>query len=162
MLLDISKILILQLMGREIERKFLVSGNPEFTGKKSVSVVQAYLSVEPARTVRLRIAGDEGFITIKSSSSEGNVGRGEWEYRIPHDDALEMIDLCIPGRIEKTRYYFPYGDHTWEVDVFHGMNEGLIIAEIELNSESDVYDRPEWLGEEVTGNPDYYNSNLIK
>ena len=149
-------------MGREIERKFLVAGIPDFTGKKCVSMVQAYLSVETGRIIRIRIAGDEGFLAIKSDSSGGNIGRDEWEYRIPLNDALEMLDLCIPGKIEKTRYYFPYGNHTWEVDIFHGRNEGLVIAEIELKSESDVYERPGWLGEEITGNPEYYNSNLIK
>ena len=149
-------------MGREIERKFLVSGNPEFAGKKSVFILQAYLAVEPDRIVRLRIAGNESFITIKTGSSKGKIGRNEWEYRIPVKDAQEMIDICMPGKIEKTRYYFPCGKHTWEADVFHGKNDGLIIAEIELGSESEKFEKPGWLGEEVTGNPEYYNSNLIK
>ena len=147
-------------MGKEIERKFLVRNTPDFTGLKSVKIVQAYLITEPQRIVRIRIAGELGFLAVKSDSAEGSFGR--YEYEIPVKDALEIMRLCIPGKIEKTRYYIPYGQHTWEVDVFHGNNEGLIITEIELDSESEPYEKPAWLGEEVTGNPDYFNSNLIK
>lgn len=149
-------------MGIEIERKFLVKGEFRHLSTNNVSIRQAYLSVEKGRTVRLRILNNEAFITIKGSSGAGSFSRGEWEYAIPVKDAEELIDICLPGRINKTRYYVPAGKHTFEVDVFHGKNEGLIIAEIELESENEKFEKPEWLGEEVTGNPAYYNANLIK
>ena len=149
-------------MGIEIERKFLVKNNPDFANRKCIGIIQAYLSASTDMIVRIRIAGDEGFLTVKTCSIKGNIGRCEWEYSIPVQDAHEMIRMCKPGKIEKTRYYVPFGRHTWEVDVFHGLNEGLIVAEIELDNESDTFEKPEWLGEEVTGRPEYYNSNLIK
>ena len=149
-------------MGKEIERKFLVREQPDFSGFKGISVIQAYLLSEPGRTVRIRIAGKRGFIAVKSDSEKGSFGRYEWEYDIPVRDAYEIMELCIPGKIEKTRFFIPYKKHTWEVDVFHGGNNGLIVAEIELESESETFEKPAWIGEEVTGNPDYFNSNLIK
>jgi adenylate cyclase len=148
-------------MAIETERKFLVKGSFEHLAVKNTRIRQCYLSIDPGRTIRLRIADEMGILTIKSNISKESISRNEWEFEIPLKDAEEMIRICIPGIIDKTRYYVPAGKGTFEVDVFHGKNEGLIIAEIELLSESEEFERPEWLGEEVTGNPEYYNSNLI-
>jgi adenylate cyclase len=149
-------------MGVETERKFLVKGDFRNEAVKKAEITQAYLVVDPHRTIRIRISDDSAFITIKTKAAAGSISRGEWEFTIPQGDASELLRLCVPGRIIKTRYYVPSGKHTFEVDVFHDKNEGLIIAEIELSEESEVFERPNWLGEEVTGNPKYYNSNLIK
>ena len=149
-------------MGREIERKFLVKRRIEELATGNIFIRQAYLSIDFMRIVRIRISGDKAYITLKSASPPGELYRNEWEYEIPVVDAQEMFDICLPGKIEKTRYFIPAGKHSWEVDVFHDKNEGLVIAEIELSSDSEFFERPDWLGEEVTGNPDYYNSNLIK
>jgi adenylate cyclase len=148
-------------MAIEIERKFLVKGNFEHLAVKKIHIRQGYFSTEPGRTIRLRIAGEKGILTFKTSIKTGSFSRNEWEFEIPAVDAEEMIKLCLPGIIDKTRHYIPSGRHTFEVDIFHGKNAGLVIAEIELTSESEEFERPEWLGEEVTGNPQYYNSNLI-
>ena len=148
-------------MAKETERKFLVTG--EFrhlaTGKKQIT--QGYLSVNPGRVVRVRISDNRSYLTIKSSSGLTGITRNEWQYEIPYDDARELIRICVPRLIEKTRYIIPSGLHTIEVDEFHGRHEGLVIAEIELEDEREDFERPEWLGEEVTGNPEYYNSNMI-
>lgn len=149
-------------MGVETERKFLVKGDFRKVATRKAEITQAYIIVDPQKTIRIRIADDTAFITIKTKAPEGSFSRGEWEFEIPLGDAIELIDLCRPGRIIKTRYYVPAGKHTFEVDVFHDKNEGLIIAEIELEAENEEYIRPDWLGEEVTGDPRYYNSNLIK
>jgi len=149
-------------MGIEIERKFLVNGGFQHLSVKNIHIRQAYLSNCPERTIRLRIAGKKAFLTIKSDPQADSFTRMEWEYELPLSDAEEMMKICIPGKIEKTRYYVPCGKHMFEVDVFHDKNEGLIIAEIELSSESEVFEKPGWLGEEVTGDPSYYNVNLIK
>jgi adenylate cyclase len=149
-------------MGIEIERKFLVRGtfsNPAF---KSTRIIQTYLSKDPQRIVRIRKAGERAFISVKSGLNRSGLERGEWEYEIPVREADELMDISLPGKIDKTRYYVPYGSHTIEVDVFHHKNEGLVIAEIELSSEDEEYEKPEWLGEEVTGDPAYYNVNLVK
>lgn len=147
-------------MALEIERKFLVA-NESFKSlsQHSVYIWQGYLSTDPEATVRLRIAGEKAFITIKSK----NVGatRGEWEYEIPMDDALDMKHIC-KASLEKTRYIAPFQGHRWEVDEYHGRHQGLIVAEIELQSESEPFAKPPFIGEEVTGNPKYYNSNLSK
>jgi adenylate cyclase len=149
-------------MGYETERKFLVAGEfiKEATGK--AEIIQGYLLVEPERTIRVRIAGDEAFLTIKTAASPGSFKRGEWEYRIPVTEAMELLPVCLPRKIVKTRYFVPSGRHTFEVDVFHEKLEGLVIAEIELEEESETFIRPGWLGKEVTGDPGYFNSNLIK
>jgi adenylate cyclase len=149
-------------MATETERKFLVTGEFKHLAVKKVNITQAYLSVEPDKTIRLRITDNEAFLTIKSRIEINSITRYEWEYMIPLKDAFEMMNLCIPGKILKTRYLIPIGKHTFEVDVFHEKNKGLIIAELELKSEDEQFEKPEWLGLEVTGNPAYYNSNLRK
>ena len=148
-------------MAIETERKFLAKSGFEQLAVKKIKIIQAYFSADPERTIRLRIAGEKGLITFKSGAGKGSFSRNEWEFEIPLKDAEEMISICLPGKIEKTRYYVPSGAHVFEVDVFHGKNEGLVIAEIELRSETEEFETPAWLGEEVTGNPAYYNSNLI-
>ena len=149
-------------MGQEIERKFLVAGDFKPFAKKAVRIVQGYLSSVAERTVRVRIKGDEGFITVKGLGSESGASRFEWEKEIPVSDALELMKLCEPGVIDKTRYLVDVGGHTYEVDEFYGDNDGLVVAEIELSSEDEDFIRPEWLGEEVTGDVKYYNSMLMK
>lgn len=149
-------------MGQEIERKFLVAGDFKPFAKKAVRIVQGYLSSVAERTVRIRVKGGEGFITIKGIGSESGASRFEWEKEIPVSDALELMKLCEPGVIDKTRYLVDVGGHTYEVDEFYGDNEGLTVAEIELSSEEEEFVKPEWLGEEVTGDVKYYNSMLMK
>jgi adenylate cyclase len=149
-------------MALEIERKFLVKGEFRHLSIKSYHITQAYLSIEPGKTIRLRITDENASLTVKSPMLPLSLVRNEWEYIIPAGDAKEMLTLCVPGKILKTRYIIPAGHRKFEVDVFHDRNEGLIIAEIELGSASEIFERPEWLGEEVTGNPAYFNSNLIK
>jgi CYTH domain-containing protein len=149
-------------MAIERERKFLVKGSFQHLAVKIVQIRQAYLLTDPKKTIRLRITDEKAVVTIKSNIPADSFSRMEWEFEIPPGDAEEMMKICIPGKIDKTRYYVPIGKHTYEVDVFHDKNEGLVIAEIELSSESEAFEKPEWLGEEVTGNPAYYNSNLIK
>jgi adenylate cyclase len=146
----------------EIERKFLVKGEFRDKAIKSLDILQAYISVDPQKTIRIRIRGDEAFLTIKSPRVPGKIGRYEWEYSIPQEDARMMISICLPGKVVKTRYLVPYLEHMFEVDVFHDKNEGLIVAEIELSSEDEEFGRPDWLGAEVTGDPKYFSSNLIK
>ena len=149
-------------MATETERKFLVKAEFRHLAVKKIPIVQSYLSIDPDKTIRLRIADDEAFLTIKSRLRKETIARGEWEYPVPVADASEMMSICLPGKIVKTRYIIPWGRQKFEVDVFHDKNEGLIIAEIELSSADEQFDTPDWLGEEVTGNPEYYNSNLIK
>ena len=147
-------------MPREIERKFLVTGDFKQEACDSFRLVQGYISTDPDRTVRVRIKGEEGFLTIKGRSSLDGLSRYEWEKEIPVSEALELMNLCVSGVIDKTRYLVPYGGHTYEVDVFHGANEGLVLAEIELSDELEAFEKPFWLGEEVTGDVRYYNSML--
>jgi len=147
---------------QEIERKFLVTSEKfKAQASKKTLFIQAYLNTHPARTIRIRISGDKAFMTIKGKSSESGLSRFEWEKEIPVTEAKELLKLCEPGKIEKYRYLIPFGDHTYEVDEFLEDNEGLVIAEVELESEEETFKKPDWLGEEVTGNLDYYNSNLI-
>ncbi len=148
-------------MGREIERKFLVKGEFLKDSIRKTEITQAYLSTDPMRTIRVRIAGEKAFLTIKSRGNDNMSDRKEWETEIDVSDAIEILDVCLPGKIEKTRYIVPSGKHRFEVDVFHGKNEGLVIAEIELASPDEFFERPDWLDREVTGFPEYYNSNLI-
>lgn len=149
-------------MATETERKFLVKGEFRHLAIKEISIIQAYLSIDPDKTIRVRVADNQAFLTIKNRSRINSISRSEWEFPIPFSDANDIMRVCFPAKIIKTRYHIPTGDHTFEVDVFHGKHEGLIIAEIELNSEDESFERPEWLGEEVTGNPEYYNANMIK
>lgn len=149
-------------MATEIERKFLVKGEFRHLAVKKIPITQAYLLKDRDKTIRLRIAETMAFLTIKSPMTSETISRSEWEFQIPVQDASEMMKVCLPGKIIKTRFIIPAGRHKFEVDVFHDKNEGLVIAEIELTSEDERFDIPEWLGEEVTGNPNYYNSNLTK
>ncbi|MDR0544633.1 MAG: CYTH domain-containing protein [Odoribacteraceae bacterium] len=144
-------------MSQEIERKFLVRGEFKSRAFHAARVAQGYLSSAPARTVRVRVMDDRGFITVKG---EGAISRFEWEKEIPVGEARELLALCEPGIIEKTRYRVQVGRHVFEVDEFRGAREGLIVAEVELAAEDEPFERPEWLGEEVTGNPAYYNAAL--
>ena len=149
-------------MPLEIERKFLVAGDYKSFARKSIRITQGYISSIPERTVRVRIMGDKGFITIKGVASDGGVSRFEWEKEIPVSEAQDLLQICEPGVIDKTRYLVGVGNHTYEVDEFYGDNEGLVVAEIELASEDEAFVKPEWLGEEVTGDNRYYNSMLMK
>jgi adenylate cyclase len=149
-------------MAKEIERKFMVNGAFKHLAHRNVPIVQGYLSSVPERNVRVRILGDKGFITIKGVGSESGMSRFEWEKEIPKQDAEELLKICEPGIIDKTRHYILHGKHTFEVDEFHGDNAGLVIAEIELESEDEVFEKPDWLGAEVTGNKQYYNAWLSR
>ncbi|WP_303721472.1 CYTH domain-containing protein [Malonomonas rubra] len=148
-------------MAIEIERKFLVADDSWRDNTTGILFRQGYLSAEPERTVRVRLEGDAGKLTIKGKSQ--GISRSEYEYEIPQQDAMEMLDhLCLLPLIEKTRYRIKYAGLVWEVDEFYGANEGLILAEVELDSEEAVFERPDWVGEEVSGNPRFFNSNLVK
>ena len=149
-------------MAQEIERKFLVSGDFKSEVTKATRITQGYLSSVPERTVRVRIKGDKGYMTVKGIGSDSGASRFEWEKEIPVEDVRELLKICEPGVIDKTRYLVPAGKHTFEVDEFYGDNEGLVVAEVELGSEDEEFVRPGWLGEEVTGDPRYYNSMLMK
>jgi len=125
-------------------------------------IVQGYLSSVPERTVRVRIKGDKGFLTIKGIGSESGASRYEWEKEIETTDVENLLKICEPGVIDKSRHLVKVGNHTYEVDEFYAENQGLIVAEVELSSEDEAFDKPEWLGEEVTGDVKYYNSMLMK
>ena len=148
-------------MGVEIERKFLPSGDAWRQLGEPVLLRQGYLCSDPERTVRVRIEGEEGRLTIKSKGS--GVRRGEWEYPIPLPEAQELLDtLCERPLVEKYRRRIEHAGFTWEVDEFLGENAGLVVAEIELPSEDAVFARPDWIGQEVSGDKRYYNSSLIR
>ena len=149
-------------MGKEIERKYLVTGDYKPFIKKSTRITQGYLSTVPERTVRVRIKGDKGFITIKGRGNESEATRYEWEKEISVEEVRDLLKICEPGVIDKTRYLVDFSGKTFEVDEFYGENEGLLLAEIELQSEDEVFEKPEWLGEEVTRDYRYYNSMLMK
>ena len=149
-------------MANEIERKFLVKGDFKNLASKETRIVQGYLSSIPERTVRVRIKGDKGFITIKGIGNASGATRDEWEKEIPVNEVEELLKICEPGVIDKTRYLVKAGNHTFEVDEFYGENLGLIVAEVELTSETESFEKPAWLGEEVTGDTKYYNSMLMK
>ena len=148
-------------MANEIERKFLVK-NTDFK-KESFSktkISQGFLSTVPERTVRIRIIGSKGYITVKGIGNNSGTTRFEWEKEISIEEAKDLLNICESGMIEKTRYKVKSGEHTFEIDEFYNENEGLIIAEVELNSEEENFVKPIWLGEEVTGQVKYYNSML--
>ncbi|MGL5681759.1 MAG: CYTH domain-containing protein [Marinifilaceae bacterium] len=146
----------------EIERKFLVNGNFKEFATKHTTLKQGYLSSVPERTVRIRIAGNQAYITIKGIGSSNGMSRFEWEKDIPVNEAEQLLQLCEPGIISKTRYIVPWQGKIIEVDEFHDDNSGLLLAEIELDSENEAITLPEWLGLEVTGDKRYYNSYLSK
>lgn len=147
----------------EIERKFRVLSEAyKAQAFRKEKIIQGFLSRHPERTVRVRIKGEQGFLTIKGKSPDGGVSRFEWEKEISVDEAEALFEICERGRIEKVRHLIKVGEHIFEVDEFHGENEGLTVAEIELAAPDEKYARPEWLGEEVTGDNRYYNSQLSK
>jgi adenylate cyclase len=144
----------------EIERKFLVSSDGWRDGASGISIRQGYLLRDADRTVRIRIAGESGFITVKGRRGESGLARAEFEYAIPLEDAEEMLRLCLPPLIEKTRHVVLHAGSRWEVDEFYGDNAGLIVAELELPSEDAEFEKPPWLGMEVSDDPRYFNSRL--
>lgn len=146
---------------QEIERKFLVNST-EFINQSITNnrIVQGYLNSNPERTVRVRIKGNKGFLTIKGKGNKSGTTRFEWEKEIEVFEAEALLQLCEKGIIDKIRYEITLGTHTFEVDVFLGENEGLLIAEVELSSENETFEKPTWLGIEVTGDKKYYNSYL--
>lgn len=150
-------------MAQEIERKFLVLDNSykELAFAQS-RISQGYICSARGRTVRVRIRADKGYLTIKGASEVSGLSRYEWEKEIPLEEAEELMKLCEPGRIDKTRYLVQAGNHVFEVDEFYGENQGLIVAEVELKSEDETFEKPSFLGEEVTGQVRYYNSFLMK
>ena len=146
-------------MGKEIERKFLVTGTEYRNLAQGVYYRQGYLNTDALHTVRVRTIGNKGYFTIKGKND--GISRLEYEYEIPVAEANELLDkLCIRPLIEKTRYKIPFAGHVWEVDEFAGENEGLVVAEIELPTEDAPFDKPAWIGQEVSLDPRYYNSNL--
>ena len=149
-------------MAQEIERKFLVKEGYKQFAYTYTRITQGYLSSVPERIVRVRINADKGYITIKGVSNLSGMSRYEWEKEIPVNEAHELLALCEPGIIDKSRYLVQVGKFTFEVDEFYGENEGLVVAEIELNSEEELFEIPLWLGKEVTGDRRYYNSKLAK
>ncbi len=144
----------------ETERKFLVIGDDWKDGATSENFSQGYLSQDPERSVRVRIAGNQAFLTIKGMSQ--GISRQEFEYPIPEDDARQLLTLCLPSIISKTRYFVQSHGKRWEVDEFHGDNQGLIIAEIELDDAAEQVELPHWTGKEVSDDPRYYNVALAK
>ena len=147
----------------EIERKFLVKSdafkNEAFSKSR---IVQGFLNSDAERTVRVRIKGDMGFLTVKGISNVSGTSRFEWEKEIPLPEAEQLLSICEKGSIDKTRYFVKADKHTFEVDEFHGENDGLVVAEVELNDEDEIFQKPNWLGKEVTGEVKYYNSQLAK
>ena len=144
----------------EIERKFRVKGNFMPFATSNSHIQQGYISSGNGRTVRVRIRDEKGYLTIKGPSNVAGLARYEFEKEIPLSDAQDLMLICEPGIIDKHRYLVPVGNHTFEVDVFHGDNEGLVMAEVELGTEDEAFERPEWLGEEVTGDRRFYNSHM--
>lgn len=144
----------------EIERKYLVKNIDFLDGIKNKRITQGYLSIDPERTVRVRIKGTKGFITIKGLSTDSGLTRYEWEKEITIVEAEELLELALPDVIDKTRYEVFNDNHVWEIDVFDGSNKGLVIAEIELQAEDETFTLPDWIDKEVTGDKRYYNSYL--
>ena len=149
-------------MAQEIEKKFLVAGEFKESAKKATRITQGYLSSVPERTGRVRVKGEKGYITVKGIGNDSGASRFEWEKEIPVEDVRDLLKICEPGVIDKTRYLVDCDGHTFEVDEFYGDNEGLVVAEVELSDENEAFTRPSWLGEEVTGDKKYYNSMLMK
>ena len=150
-------------MALEIERKFLVADDSyKSMAFHSDRIAQGYLCREGGNSARVRVRGDKGYITIKGPSMDGGISRFEWEKEIPAGEAWELLNLCHGGIIDKTRYLVKCGKHTFEVDEFYGDNEGLVMAEVELESPDEEFERPPFLGKEVTGDRRYYNSSLTR
>ena len=149
-------------MAQEIEKKFLVAGEFKESAKKATRITQGYLSSVPERTVRVRVKGEKGYITVKGIGNDSGASRFEWEKEIPVEDVRDLLKICEPGVIDKTRYLVDCDGHTFEVDEFYGDNDGLVVAEVELSDENEAFTRPSWLGEEFTGDKKYYNSMLMK
>lgn len=147
-------------MRKEIERKYLVVSDEYKQGARPVYIHQGFLSTEKERVVRVRIIDSKAFLTVKGITK--GISRVEFEYEIPLEDARTLLKLCVQPTIEKTRYILSFEEKTWEVDEFYGENEGLVIAEIELESEDEEFIKPPWIGEEVSNDSRYYNSNLIR
>ena len=148
---------------QEIERKFLVKSEAfKSEAFRRTRIVQGFLNTHPERTVRVRLHGNDGYLTVKGKANQSGVSRFEWEKQISQAEAEALLHLCEPGIIEKIRYEVSVEDHTFEIDDFLGENEGLIVAEVELGTENEPFSKPEWLGKEVTGELKYYNSNLSK
>ncbi len=149
-------------MALEIERKFLVEGDFKSQAYSSSRIKQGYILSANGKTVRVRMRGDKGFLTIKGPSDIAGISRYEFEKEITPEEAEQLFKLCEPGIIDKTRYLVKSGKHTFEVDEFYGDNEGLVMAEVELSSEDEEYLKPNFIGREVTGDRKYYNSHLRK
>ncbi|WP_026754528.1 CYTH domain-containing protein [Sediminibacter sp. Hel_I_10] len=148
-------------MAIEIERKFLVKSDAfKSESHQNTRIVQGFLNTNPERTVRVRLRGEKGYLTVKGKSSEAGLSRFEWEIEISKSEAEALLNICEKGTIDKIRYEVTAGKHIFEVDAFFGENEGLIVAEVELNHEDEVFEKPSWLGDEVTGDKRYYNSQL--
>ncbi len=148
---------------QEIERKFLVTSNDFKTeAHKHSRIVQGFLNTHPERTVRIRMKGEQGYLTVKGKPNQSGISRFEWEKQIPLAEAEELLHLCETGIIDKIRFEVNVGNHTFEIDEFAGENEGLIMAEVELRYENEAFEKPDWLGVEVTGDVKYYNSCLSK
>jgi len=145
---------------QEIERKFLVKGDYKSLAYHHSHIQQGYFATEPGRTVRVRMRDDKAYLTIKGPSDNQGLSRYEFETEIPTADARQLLLLCKPGRVDKVRWLVKSGSHIVEVDEFLGENAGLVVAEIELKSEDEPYERPDFLGQEVTGIPRYYNKYL--
>lgn len=149
--------------GLEIERKFLVKGDDYKRQAYSKSRIrQGYICSGHGRTVRVRLRDDRGYLTIKGPSNEDGISRYEFEKEITFAEAVQLMRLCEPGQIDKTRYLVKSGSHTFEVDEFYGDNEGLVMAEVELQSEDEPFEKPDFIGQEVTGDRRYYNAHLVK
>lgn len=160
---NIAGVLQLKNMSQEIERKFLVNSDAYKAASFSNSrITQAYLATNPSATVRVRINEEKAFITIKGKSNESGTTRFEWEKEIPVEEAKELLQLCTSVVIDKIRYKVNFNGFIYEVDEFFGDNAGLVVAEIELNHEDDAFEKPVWLGQEVTGDTKYYNAVLVK
>ncbi|HNS17018.1 MAG TPA: CYTH domain-containing protein [Bacteroidales bacterium] len=149
-------------MAQEIERKFLVKGDFKPFSIKATRITQGYLSSVPERAVRVRIKGNKGYITVKGIGNASGASRYEWEKEIPVEEVEELLKICETGIIDKVRYLVPAGKYTFEVDEFQGENQGLVVAEIELPSEQEPFEKPDWLGAEITGDVRYYNVMLMK
>lgn len=151
------------MSGMEIERKFLVRDDSyRRLARSSSRIKQGYICSDRGRTVRVRLRDNQAFLTIKGPSADGGLSRYEFEKEISLDEARHLMELCEPGRIDKTRYLVKSGNHTFEIDEFYGDNEGLVMAEVELQSEDETFEKPDFIGKEVTGDRRYYNGHLSK